>query len=73
LSTKSKVEEELRRLHKANIEELRAMLRRERETHERVLQRVRKESKKKFNVRALLHPELAYLDELREAAMYPLA
>ena len=73
MSTKSKVEEELRRLHKVNIEELRAMLRRERETHKRILQKVRKESKKKFNVRALLHPELVYLDELREAAMYPLA
>lgn len=72
MSLKAKTEEDLRRIHRANIEELKAMLRRERETHKRILQKVRRESKKKFNVRALFHPELAYLEALREDSMYPL-
>jgi len=72
LERKPKTEEDLRRIHRANIEELKAMLRKEREIHKRILQKVRRESRRKFNVRALFHPELAYLDELRENAMYPL-
>ena len=70
MERKPKTEEDLHHIHRANIEELKAMLRKERETHKRILQKVRRESKKKFNVRALFHPELTYLDELREDTMY---
>jgi hypothetical protein len=70
LERKPKTEEDLRHIHRANIEELKAMLRKEGETHKRILQKVRRESKKKFNARALFHPELTYLDELREDTMY---
>jgi len=70
LSPKSKSEEHLHQIHRANIEELKAMLKRERETSKRILGKVRRESKKKFQVCTILHPELAYFEALREAVSY---
>ena len=59
------------RIREASAKEAEAMLKIWGEASKKMLQIVRKESKKKFKVRVLLHPELAYFEALSESVTRP--